>query len=101
MGHQKETENGKETGKKLQGPNLAQVQRGKKKTFKGFLHKFFKVILILMIVILVVNVLIITGVYINHNNKLADERGYLQAPGEMVEVDGHKLHTVVTGNLEA
>ena len=101
MEHQKETENGKETGKKLQGPNLAQVQRGKKKNLKGFLHKFFKVILILMIVILVVNVLIITGVYINHNNKLADERGYLQAPGEMVEVDGHKLHTVVTGNLEA
>ena len=33
MEHQKETENGKETGKKLQGPNLAQVQRGKKKTF--------------------------------------------------------------------
>lgn len=101
MEQEKETGKEKEIVQKISGPNLEQVQKGKKKSLKNFLHKFFKIILILFIVILVVNVLIVTGVYINHKNKLADERGYLLEPGEMVEVDGYKLHTIVTGNLEA
>lgn len=82
-------------------PDFSQMERRKKKGFKEFLHKFFRIILILLAVILVINVVIVTVAYLNHKNKLADERGYLFPQGEMVEVNGHKLHVIVEGNAES
>lgn len=82
-------------------PDFSQMERNKKKGFKGFLHKFFRIILILFAIILVVNVVIVLVAYINHKNKLADERGYLFPTGQMVNVNGHDLHVIVDGNQDA
>lgn len=71
------------------------------KKLKNFLHKFFKIFLILILIGIAVNILILVFVFINHKNKLNDERGYLTPPGEMVEVNGHKMHVVVDGDEEA
>lgn len=87
--------------KTLKQPDFSQMKKNKKKGLRGFLHGFFRVILILLLVILVINIVIVAVVSINHKNKLADERGFLMPTGQMVEVNGYSLHTIVTGNLEA
>lgn len=71
------------------------------KRLKEFLHKFFKIFLILILIGIAINILILAVVFINHKNKLNDERGYLTPPGELVEVNGHKMHVLVEGNNEA
>lgn len=71
------------------------------KKLKKFLHTFFKVMIIFLIATAVINVIIFGAIYLNHTSKLKKESGYLVAPGQMVEVNGHNMHVYVTGNLES
>lgn len=71
------------------------------KKLKKFLHTFFKVMIIFLIATAVINIVILGAIYLNHTSKLKKEEGYLVAPGQMVEVNGHNMHVYVTGNLEA
>ena len=68
------------------------------KKLKEFLHKFFKIFLILIGIGIVINIVIVLALYFNHSNKLNDERGYLTPPGELVEVNGHDMHVLVDGD---
>lgn len=68
------------------------------KRLKEFLHKFFKIFLILMVIGIVINAVILIVSVINHRNKLNDEKGYLTPPGKMVEVNGHEMHVLIDGD---
>lgn len=72
-----------------------------KKKLKRFFHKFFKIFIIFMLITLVVNLGVILAVYINHRNKLGNEKVFLEPPGEMVEVNGHNMHVLLSGNEES
>lgn len=69
-----------------------------KDKLRRFFHKFFKIFIIFMIGTLAVNIIIFTAVYINHRNKLRNEKGYLVPPGEMITVAGHELHVMTGGD---
>lgn len=68
---------------------------------RRFLNKFFKIFIIFMIATAFINGLLLLLVYANHKSKLKNEKEYLVAPGQMVEVNGHKMHVYVYGNEEA
>lgn len=73
-----------------------------KQKLKRFFHKFFKIFIIFMIITLVVNVGVILAVYINHKNKLGNEKVFLEQPtGEMVEVNGHDMNVMISGNEDS
>lgn len=71
------------------------------KKVKEFLHKFFKIFIIMILIGIAINIIIIVFAFINHRNKLNDEKGYLTPPGKLVEVNGHEMHVVVKGNTES
>ena len=68
---------------------------------RRFLHKFFKIFIIFMIATAFVNGLLLLLIYANHKSKLKNEKTYLVAPGQMVEVNGHDMHVYVYGNDKA
>lgn len=68
---------------------------------KRFLHKFFKAFIILMMITLAINLIILAALYGNHKSKMKKESIYMYEPGEMVDIDGHKVHIYETGNLES
>lgn len=72
----------------------------KEKTRK-FLHNFFKIFIIFLIATAVINVLLFGFIYFNHQKKLDEEMVVLQRPGQLVEVNGHNMHVLKTGNLES
>ena len=69
-----------------------------KKNFKKFLHKFFKMFIIIFGAAIAINLIVIGVLFLIHRNKLSDERGYLNPKGQMVEVGGHQIHAIVDGN---
>lgn len=71
------------------------------KKLKRFFHKFFKIFIVFMLITLVVNGVVLLAVYINHRNKLGNEKTFLEAPGEMIEVNGHDMHVLLSGNEES
>ena len=73
----------------------------KNKKLKEFLHKFFRIFIIIFGATILINVIVIAVLYFSHRNKLDDERGYLNPNGQMVEIDGHKIHAVVEGDASA
>lgn len=70
----------------------------KNSKLKKFLHKFFKIFIIFMIGTAVINIVLFLVIFLNHQNKLNKEEGLLVPPGEMVEVNGHDMHVIKTGN---
>ena len=72
-----------------------------KKKFKEFLHKFFKIFIIIFGAAIAINILVIGVLFLIHKNKLADERGYLNPQGQMVDVGGHSVHVIVDGDENA
>lgn len=68
---------------------------------RRFLNKFFKIFIIFMIATAFINGLLLLLIYANHKSKLKNEKEYLVAPGQMVEVNGHKMHVYVYGNEDA
>ena len=70
----------------------------KEKNFKEFLHKFFKIFIIIFGAAIAINLIVIGVLFLIHTNKLADERGYLNPKGQMVEVNGNNIHVIVDGN---
>ena len=62
------------------------------KKVRRFLHVFFKIFIIMMLGILVINVLMFGAMYIYHRNKCNKEESYMHAPGRYVNVDGHQVH---------
>lgn len=72
-----------------------------KKKFKEFLHKFFKIFIIIFGAAIAINILVIGVLFLIHKNKLADERGYLNPQGQMVDVGGHSVHVFVDGDENA
>ncbi|MBP3327097.1 MAG: alpha/beta hydrolase [Coprococcus sp.] len=68
---------------------------------KRFLHKFFKIFIIFMLVTLAINLIILAALYGNHKSKMKKESVYMYEPGEMVEIDGHKVHLYESGNLDS
>lgn len=77
---------------------MKNIQDKKKKNFKEFLHKFFKIFIIIFGAAIAINLIVIGVLFLIHTNKLADERGYLNPKGQMVEVDGNNIHVIVDGN---
>ncbi len=71
------------------------------KKVKRFLHSFFKIFIIMMLGILVINILMFGILYIYHRNKCNKEEAYMHAPGRYVNVDGHQVHIYETGDLES
>lgn len=69
----------------------------KQKTRK-FLHNFFKIFIIFIIGIGLVNLGLYIGLKINHKKKLAQEAQYLVAPGNYVDINGHKVHVITGGD---
>lgn len=78
-----------------------QTNKKQKSKLKKFLHKFFRMFIIIFGATILINVLVIAVLYIIHQNKLADERGYLSPQGQMVDIDGVGIHTIVEGNENA
>ena len=73
----------------------------KNSKLKKFLHKFFKIFIIFMIGTVVINIVLFLVIFLNHQNKLNKEEGLLVPPGEMVEVNGHDMHVIKTGNEDS
>lgn len=71
------------------------------KKLKRVLHTFFKIMIIFLLLTLAINLVLFGAVYFNHTSKLKQEEGYLVAPGEMIEVNGHNMHVYVTGDKTA
>ncbi len=68
---------------------------------RRFLNKFFKIFIIFMIATAFINGLLLLLIYANHKSKLKNEKVYLVAPGQLVDVDGHKMHIYVYGDKDA
>lgn len=69
---------------------------------KDFLHKVTKIFLILLTITLFITVAVVGVVYFNNQSKLKNETSLIEkAPGQMVEVDGHKMHVYITGDEDA
>lgn len=77
------------------------VHMKQKSKLKAFLHKFFKIFIIFMIATAVINVVLFLVIHINHKSKLNEEAVFLNAPGQFVEVNGHSMHIIIEGNMEA
>lgn len=54
-----------------------------------------------MIATAFINGLLLLLIYANHKSKLKNEKAYLVAPGQLVDVDGYKMHVYVYGNEKA
>ncbi|MDE6025945.1 MAG: alpha/beta hydrolase [Lachnospiraceae bacterium] len=65
---------------------------------KRFLHTFFKIFIVFMLITALVNIILFAAIAINHKNKLKKEKNHLNAPGTMIETDGHKLHVMTGGD---
>jgi len=72
-----------------------------KSKLKVFLNKFFKIFIIFMLATAAINIVLFLVIYGNHQSKLKKEVVYLNAPGEFVEVNGHKMHIMKEGNEES
>ena len=69
---------------------------------RDFLHRVTKIFLILLLITLVITVAVVGWVYFSNQSKLKKEAGLIATPpGQMVEVDGHKMHVYVTGDENA
>ena len=68
---------------------------------KRFLHTFFKIFIIFMLATAAINVLLFGWIYFNDKNESKKEEVYLTPPGQMVEVNGHKMHVLVSGDENA
>lgn len=69
---------------------------------KSFLHKITKVFIILLLIMLVITLGVIGWLYFSNQSKLKEEASLITTPpGQMVEVDGTKLHVYVTGKENA
>ena len=53
---------------------MKNIQDKKKKNFKEFLHKFFKIFIIIFGAAIAINLIVIGVLFLIHTNKLADER---------------------------
>ncbi len=73
----------------------------KKKKLKEFLHKFFRIFIIIFGAAILINVIVVAVLYISHRSKLDDERGYLMPMGQMVEINGQDIHVIVEGDESA
>ena len=70
----------------------ANLTGGIKSTKKG-LNSFFRILIILLVGMFLINFLIFIIIYINHTSKLKKEEAYLaEVPGEYVTVDGNDIH---------
>ncbi len=69
---------------------------------KEFLHKIVKIFLILLLITAAITVAVVGVIYFNNQKKLKEEAPLIVTPpGQMVEVDGHKMHVYVMGKEEA
>lgn len=68
---------------------------------KKFLHNFFKIFIIFLIGFAFLNLVLFLCIYLNHKSKLKKEAVYLNAPGEIVNVDGHAMHVLEAGEEDA
>ena len=69
---------------------------------KEFLHKIAKIFLILLLITLVITLAVVAFVFISHQKKLGDEASLIERPvGQMVEVNGTKVHVSVAGDEQA
>lgn len=68
---------------------------------RRFLHTFFKIFIVFLVVTAVINIGLLAFIIINHKTKSDDDKGFLIPPGQMVEVDGYRIHVLVTGNEES
>lgn len=69
---------------------------------RDFLHRVTKIFLILLLITALITAAVVGWVYFSNQSKLKDEAGLIATPpGQMVEVDGHKIHVYVTGDENA
>lgn len=68
---------------------------------KRVIHVITKIILIVLIGGIIFNLLVIGGLSLYHKSKLKDEAAYLKTPGRMYSVNGHAVHVLETGNIDA
>lgn len=69
---------------------------------KDFLHKITKIFLILLLITLLITMAVVGWVYFNNQSKLKKEASLIaDPPGQMVEVDGHRVHVYITGDENA
>lgn len=69
---------------------------------KGFLHKVVKIFLILLLVTAAITIAVVGFIYFKNQKKLKEEAALIATPpGQMVEVDGHRMHVYVTGKQDA
>lgn len=69
---------------------------------KEFLHRVTKIFLILLLITVLITVAVVGWIYFSNQRKLKEEAGLIaEPPGQMVEVDGHKMHVYVTGDENA
>lgn len=78
-----------------------EVNKKEKKNLKEFLHKFFRIFIIIFGAAILINVVVIVALFVIHRNKLADERGYLSPQGQMVAVGDNRIHVIVDGDENA
>lgn len=71
------------------------------KKLKKTLHTFFKIFIIFMVATAAINLILVGCIYLNHRSKSKDEKVYLTPPGQMVEVNGHKMHVLTEGPEDA
>lgn len=68
---------------------------------RHFLHTFFKIFIIFMLVTALINIGLFAAIAINHKSKLKKEKDHLNAPGIMVDAGGHKQHVMVGGDEDS
>lgn len=68
---------------------------------KQFLHNFFRIFIILLIILGAINLILVGCIYGNHKSKSKKENAYLRAPGEFVQLDGNRIHYYELGNDQA
>ncbi|MCM1272484.1 MAG: alpha/beta hydrolase [Clostridium sp.] len=68
---------------------------------KRFLHTFFKIFIVFMLVTALINIVLFAVININHKSKLKKEKAHLNAPGTMVDVGDHKQHVMVGGDEDS
>ncbi len=66
-----------------------------------FWKLLFKVLLGSVLAIFLTLAVVAVVAYYNHTSRQAEEAQYLEAPGELVDVDGHKIHVLRQGNEAA
>ena len=79
--------------KDLKNAQFRKIDTGKREKvsartkLRRFLNKFFKIFIIFMIATAFINGLLLLLIYANHKSKLKNEKAYLVAPGQLVDVD--------------